>query len=221
MICFYQTALYVGPATVTVASTPYTWPGTSAGTAVGFLWAFAEWYTATVPSGSCSVTFARNPVDSGIIATLWFNHPTVFAPSGDFTTRSGIPAQTTTHAAPGTASMLGSWSPAQTNGYVTLRLDYPMVEGNGDASGVGAIRQTVPGSGQHRPTVEAIGTAQDAARLTQVLMSAGSFRQGSVLDYRARGLPVDGPWWGGVHFGPVTRTSAGHNLYRFSFDVAR
>ncbi len=223
MICFHTKDNWAGAQiTVVVSGTSHLWTCTSsAHNALEAVNQFSDWFgSAYTPARVATPTYARNPTDGGIKVTFAFTvassgaaQSVTMTPNASATSLLGF-GTATGSVLTASASAAGTWSPVQANGRVSYSLDYPMVLGTGDAAGAGAIRQDVPGHGHYKPTVEAIGNAIDAGRLTGVMAGMPTGRYGWIYTTLAK-------QWLFLAFGAVTRSAAGRNLYKFSFDVGR
>ena len=201
--------------TITIGVTSHVWTcPASALNAYDAIVDFTSWLPGVFSGQTVAALFARNPADAGLLIQLSFSTTTaLLMPNGAATSLLGFTmASGTTVTA--TASAWGSWAPAQTDGRINQALDYPMVEGSGDAGGAGAIRAGVPAFGLVKPRVDAFGSALDAGRLTAMLANAPSLRLGWFFRTIDR-------TWRQFSVGPVARSSVGHNLYKFTFDVGR
>lgn len=128
----------------------------------------------------------------------------IFTLSGGAATCLGLAAGAYAGSATSTTDAAGSWYPKVRP---SVR-SYARYVDTGDANGAGAVRPGSPGASLYRPSVEAIGTGTDAARLAMVLKAAASPRIASV--YQAA---TDR--WLSLSLGEVQR-SREVNTYRFS-----
>ncbi len=207
--------------TVTVSGTPHNWACPSnILCASEAIYDFTNWFDGAFYPKNATPNFDRNATDGGIkltvaFTTSWGGSPqtVTIAPNATATALLGF-VTATGNTLTAASSAAGTWAPAQAGGLITYGLDYPMLEGTGDAAGAGAIRSGVPGLANCKPVVEAVCNPTDAARLASVLARLPTYRRG--LIYK----PLDQTWHY-LSFGAVSRANAGHTLYKFSFDVSR
>jgi len=120
---------------------------------------------------------------------------------------SGVKASASSHTFDSAAA--GTWAPVSG---VSVKANLRVLL-SGDACGDGAVRPGVPGLAHYRPTVEAIGTALDAARLANVLGDASNPRRASICQQHTAS-------WIEVAVGEVARNPAGAKHYRFRLEVS-
>lgn len=129
------------------------------------------WFGASLFSWS----WARNASTGGAILTLTAaGFP--FTITNGAHARLGLPADNNVQEVVGDQPASGTWAPD--SGLMVSRNIRQLDKG--DANGGGSIRPGVPGAAVYRPTVAAIGTALDTARLASILASASSPRRGWV-----------------------------------------
>ncbi len=142
--------------------------------------------------------------DSGAVMHLTCTGDFVFlgtAPLGFVTTSAG-PTLT------GTTSAIGTWAPTAPIG---IRRHQRLL-GDGDCGGSNTIRPGVPGLSGFKPSITAIGTPQDAIRLTIILATAENPRVGTVWQTHSK-------QWRTYAIGQVERSDS-DSFYRFNFSVA-
>lgn len=194
---------------VTVGASTEVYSNTATSSYASIL-AFVAWANsgARAWTGSCTFgwSWARDASTGGAILTLVANN--FFTIDGGSTPTLGFPAL----AFPDTSVIadtpaVGTWAPKAfgLSGY------YRFMDEAGDASATGAIRPGTPAKAAYRPSVEAVGTAQDAARLTYILGRASNPR-------RAWAWRKDSNTWIYLAVGSVDRQLDG-NLFAFSMDT--
>lgn len=163
------------------------------------------WYGARVFSWS----WARQSSTGGALLTLSATGG-VFSITAGANARLGLPAAANVTSVAGTTAATGTWAPVSRLAVArNLR-----VLGEGDANGDGAVRPGVPGLAGSRPTLAAIGTAIDAARIAAVLAVASNPR-------RATCYQTHTDTWLEVALGAATRGAVSTTHYRFDFACAR
>lgn len=127
----------------------------------------------------------------------------IFTLTGGAAACLGLAAGAYAGSATSTTDAAGTWRPSVR---ISVRSFARSVDA-GDASGTGATRPGSPGAGLYRPTIEAIGDATDAARLSAILAQSASPRIVQIYE-------VESAAWRTLSLGEVQRSRAGTD-YRF------
>jgi hypothetical protein len=195
--------------TVTVGASTEVYANTAT-SAYATILAFVAWANHATRAWTGTITFGwsweRQSGTGGAILTLMASG--YFTLDGGATATLGFAAMAFPDlSVVGDTAALGTWAPK------TLGLSryYRFLDDAGDASATGAIRPGTPSKAGYRPEVEAVGTAQDAARLTYVLGRASNPR-------RAWVWRKDSNTWIYLAVGAVDRSLDG-NLFTFTFDA--
>ena len=155
-----------------------------------FAWSWARDTATCAAKLTLSATGAFS-IDAGTYATL------------------GLDAASAVTSVTGRTVALGTWAPA---GHVGVSAYYREMEDDGDAAASGAIRPGSPARGLFTPQVVALGSAQDAARLTYLLGQASNPRRGW---FRRQDANV----WVYLAVGEVGRSQVDGTLYSWTFDA--
>ena len=171
----------------------------------------AAWATSTF-APSFGWSWQRDPATGGAVLTLYATAPftleaTTTAAQTGYGLTAGVKASATSHTFD--APAIGTWAPV--SGLAVSK--NIRILGRGDACGNGAIRPGVPGLATYTPSIEAIGTAEDAGRLTEVLADASNPRRMTVYQQHT-GLWLD------LALGDVSRSSRGAKHYRFQLTAS-
>lgn len=148
----------------------------------------------------------RDVGDSGFKVTLGGSEAFTLAVNAAGVLLLGLPANSVgVVTVAGVMAVYGSWAPAR-DGEIAVLRDVRWLQGDGHASGLGAVRAGVPGLAPFAPHVTAGATALDSARLAVILASATSPRRcwigdGGVQPWTQYAVatvdrtPVDGLLW--------------------------
>lgn len=175
--------------------------------------AFVAWANAAgrawTGTRTFSWTWVRQSSTGGAILVLSATGGT-FTITAGAAARLGLPASVGATIVIGTTAATGTWAPVST---IAISRNLRVL-GKGDACGDGAVRPGVPGLAGSRPSLAAIGTATDAARVAAVLADASNPR-------RATGYQRHTDSWLEVALGRASRGAVSTTHYRFDFEVAR
>jgi len=189
----------------------YTFTGTDAYSCIRD---FVAWCNDTF-TGSWSWTWSRDTLTGGALLALHHSGGSTAEVTPDAAAQAalGFPdfwdEFNDGHDFAGVSAAVGTWCP-------TARIavsKHARLLGSGDAGGSRSVRPGVPGIAGQNPTIDAIGTALDAARLTAVLALATTPRR-CFLYQTHTGL------WRGLALGAASRSAGDDLLYRFSLETA-
>ena len=156
---------------------------------VSFAWTWARDTTTGGALLTLTATGGLFTIDAGALSTLGF------AAGGAWATVTGSAA-------------LGTWAPA---GKMAVAQHMRVLE-RGDAPGDGVLRPGVPGAAHQTPTVSAVCTALDAARLADILADAENPRVAVVYQLHTAE-------WLTLAVGEITRSAVTSAHYRFDFQA--
>lgn len=193
--------------TVTIAGTThvYTFADTNA---YEVMEGFKAWVPTQWAGKSVVWTWTRYTYDAGAKLHLEFNTAAHIVPNATAITLVGFGDWNSAYHDAST-SAVGTWAP-------TLPIavaKHARLLGDGDVGGGNLVRPGVPGLAGLRPTVEALGTVLDAARLASVLATATTPRRCWVYQ-------IHKATWRNYALGNVSRSAQDTTAYRFSLEVA-
>lgn len=124
----------------------------------------------------------------------------------------------------GTVAAAGTWSSGP-GVAISLRMGVNWLKGQGEASGVGALRPGVPGLAPWLATCRPVVNAQECARLTSVLARAANPRRAWLrLSNVARSteyiVPPDAAGWKLVAVGAISRNRQGASLWTIDLTIS-
>ena len=170
-------------------------------------------------------TWQRHASSGGAIVKLRNNGGAFnYTPGGTAAALIGIPAVAGVLTAVGTSAANGTWAPGP-NGFLPLKLGIQWLKASGQASGVGAVRPSIPGFAPWVAVCQPLVKAQDCARLTAVLLLASHPRRAWLrLSNVARAdeilLPPDLIGWKLVALGAVQRSRRQVSIWQCELAVA-
>ena len=126
-----------------------------------------------------------------------------------FCNSTGMNPDTGVTSLDGVVSAKGTWCPLSK---VSVK-SYARLLDKGDCGGGNLIRPGVPGLAHYNPTVEAMGTANDAARLADILANASNPRRCWVYQ-------VHTDTWLDLALGAVDRSPVDYTFYKFTVHTA-
>lgn len=194
--------------TVTLGGPSYTRPmGFTGSSAAEWADALVAGLTASTGAG-WSWSWIRDTTGG---AKLTLSHTTSFTLTCTPSSIVGFPASASGTTVTATAPAAGTWAPSQGKGKLSVALNYRNLSAKGDAGGSGACRPGVPGTAQKKPTIDALCTPTDAARLTSLLKTAGNPRT-------ARLWQTHTASWLTIALGAIKAEPVGHTLYKVTID---
>lgn len=155
-----------------------------------------------------SWSWQRDPTTGGAIFVLASTALLGFAISAGAHDRLGLPADTAVNEVTGDQPATGTWAPVSK---VAVTKHMRVLE-RGDANAGGSVRPGVPGLAGFHPSLAAIGTVVDAARLAAILATASNPRRCWVYQLHTG-------QWRNYALGAPTRQAQDTMHYQFDLPV--